>query len=132
MTFGQEGTTGNIQVTGLAAGLVLERTPGDSGTTVTINSGTFSSTRTTRDTASDGVWYGNGTSKLNITGGTFTGVGRSGIQLDEDPSNNVRITGGIFKANQGYPISGYFNQVVPSGYGIISGSNSWGGSCTIG
>lgn len=134
VTFGKETDTTDdgIKVTGLAAGLVLERTPGDSGTTVTINSGTFSSTRTTRDTASDGVWYGNGTSKLNITGGTFTGVGRSGIQLDEDPSNNVRITGGIFKANQGYPISGYFNQVVPSGYGIISGSNSWGGSCTIG
>ena len=132
VTFGQEGTTGDIQVTGLAAGLVLERTPGDSGTTVTINRGTFSSTRTTSGTSSDGVWYGNGTSKLNITGGTFTGAGRSGIQLDENPSNNVRITGGTFVANQGNPISGYFSQVVPSGYGIISGSNSWGGSCTIG
>ena len=133
VTFGQEGTTGNIQVTGLAAGLVLERTPGDSGTTVTINRGTFSSTRIESGTSSDGVWYGNGTSKLNITGDSeFTGAGRSGIQLDENPSNNVRITGGTFVANQGYPISGYFDQVVPSEYGIISGSNTWGSSCTIG
>ena len=133
VTFGQEGTTGNIQVTGLAAGLVLERTPGDSGTTVTINRGTFSSTRIESGTSSDGVWYGNGTSKLNITGESeFTGAGRSGIQLDENPSNNVRITGGTFVANQGYPISGYFSQVVPSEYGIISGSNTWGSSCTIG
>ena len=104
VTFGQEGTTGDIQVTGLAAGLVLERTQGDSGTTVTINRGAFSSTRT-ESGSSDGVWYGNGTSKLNITGGTFTGAVRSGLYFEVNQWNDVEgkgnafITGGMFIGN---------------------------------
>ena len=104
VTFGREGTTGDIQVAGLAAGLVLERTQGDSGTTVTINRGTFSSTRT-ESGSSDGVWYGNGTSKLNITGGTFTGAARSGLYFEVNQWNDVEnkgnafITGGTFIGN---------------------------------
>lgn len=125
----QQNLGGDVTMTGLAAGLVIE---GNTSNTVSvkIKGGKFSSTRNNGN--SDGIWYSNSNASLTISGGTFTGYARSGLYFAVDPSNSVEIKGGTFKANQGNPISGYFNQVVPSGYGIISGSNTWGSSCTIG
>lgn len=98
---------------------------------VTITGGTITGKQ-------DGIYYGsNGTAAngLLISGGTITGLNGSGLNLAGAPaaSGAVTITGGTFDAGwNGYPISGDFDQVVPQGYGITSGSNNWGQSCTIG
>ena len=125
----QQNLGGDVTMTGLAAGLVIEGNTSNPAS-VQISGGTFSSTRDNGN--SDGIWYSNSNATLRISGGTFAGAARSGLYFAVDPSNNVRITGGTFVANQGNPISGYFNQVVPSEYEIISGSNNRGDSCTIG
>ena len=123
---------GNVTMTGLATGFAVEGHY-DSGATssVFIRGGSFSSTR--QAGGDDGLWYGNSSVTLEISGGTFTGSYRSGIYFAEDPSEKVKITGGTFDAGwNGYPISGYFDQVVPMGYGITDGSNGWRDKCTIG
>ena len=65
----------------------------------------------------------------------LTGKNGSGLNLAGAlyATHAVVITGGTFVAGQtGLPISDYFNQVVPSGYGIIDGSNTQNSRCTIG
>lgn len=106
VTFGSQATTNqndNIYVRGLAAGLTVENSA-ESSIFVTIYNGEF---RGFRSGGGDGVWYGEGTAKLTITGGTFGG-NRSGLYFDENSWNgyeqkgNVQILGGVFA---GVPVS---------------------------
>ena len=101
VTFGKEGDSNDkITVKGLAAGLTVETTPNGDAPTVTINAGKFSSTSTEND--GSGVWYGNGSAKLTITGSQFTGTSKSGLYFDENSWNNaeqkgiVHVLGGVF------------------------------------
>ena len=119
----QQNLGGDVKMTGLAAGLVIEGNTSNKAS-VEIRDGTFSSTRNHGN--SDGIWYSNSKATLMISGGTFTGYARSGLWLDVTPeiydegwmdghgrhySTNVKITGGGFKGN-GYAIfakeSGYW------------------------
>lgn len=67
----------------------------DRGSTITIQSGTFTGT-------AYGIWYGSSTDKLNIYGGRFTGAARSGLYFEVNQWNNAEnkgntfITGGTF------------------------------------
>ena len=107
----QQNLGGDVTMTGLAAGLVIE---GNTSNTVSveIKGGEFSSTRNHGN--SDGIWYSNSNATLKISGGTFTGYDRSGLWFDVTPqiydegridghgshySTNVKITGGGFKGN---------------------------------
>lgn len=91
----------DIQVAGNAAGMTVEKTSGNSNATININGGTFKSTDPNRAN-SDGIWYGNGTTKVNIKAGQFTGANRSGLYFQEnswnatDNKGNVQIYRGTF------------------------------------
>lgn len=91
----------DIQVAGDAAGMTVEKTSGNSNATININGGTFKSTNNERGN-SDGIWYGNGTTKVNIKAGQFTGANRSGLYFQEnswnatDNKGNVQIYRGTF------------------------------------
>ena len=107
----QQNLGGDVTMTGLAAGLVIE---GNTSNTVSveIRGGSFSSTRNHGN--SDGIWYSNSNATLKISGGTFTGAARSGLWFEVTPeihdegeieghgshySTNVKITGGGFKGD---------------------------------
>lgn len=88
-----------IEARGDAAGLVIETTPNGDAPTVTINAGTFESIRNSNG---DGVWYGNGSAKLTITGGKFIGSSRAGLCIDNatQDSHKIVITGGTFEGSE--------------------------------
>lgn len=99
VTFGKEGDSNDkITVKGLAAGLTVEATPHGGAPTITINAGEFSSKSTVND--GSGVWYGNGSAKLTITGGQFTGTSKSGLWIDKDPGTNIQLSGGIYEGER--------------------------------
>lgn len=78
-----------------STGLAIESTNSDSGTSVTINVGSFTGYSTSG--GKDGIWYGEGTTQLIIKSGTFTGNGRSGLFFNVTPNgNNVQIYSGEF------------------------------------
>lgn len=106
------------------------------GSTITIEDGTYS--------GGFGIWYGSSVDKVNISGGTFTGTGSSGLWFEVTPeihdedridghgrhySTNVKITGGGFKGNS-YAIyakeSGSWNErpsyAIGVNYIIVPGS----------
>ena len=111
------------------------------GSTITIEDGTYS--------GGFGIWYGSSVDKVNISGGTFTGTGSSGLWFEVTPeihdegeieghgshySTNVKITGGGFKGNSyaiyakesGYWESGSWNErpsyAIGVNYIIVPGS----------
>lgn len=98
----QQNLGGDVTMTGLAAGLVIE---GNTSNTVSvkIKGGKFSSTRNNGN--SDGIWYSNSNATLTISGGTFTGAARSGLYFEVNQWNGVEgkgnalITGGTFIGN---------------------------------
>lgn len=94
----QQNLGGDVTMTGLAAGLVIEGNTSNPAS-VQISDGTFSSTRDNGN--SDGIWYSNSSATLTISGGTFTGKARSGLWLDVHvPENgNVHLTGGTYYGN---------------------------------
>lgn len=104
----QDGFTGSdVTVRGTQAGLTLEKayaeTSGEAvvAADVTIEGGTFSGTASN----GDGVWYGEGTAKLKISGGTFTG-NRSGLYFEVAPGGtNVQLSGGTYTG--GNPVRHY-------------------------
>lgn len=107
VTFGEEGDSNDkITVKGLAAGLAVEATQNVGAPTITINAGKFSST--SRENDGSGVWYGNGSAKLTIKGGQFTGTSKSGLYFyanswnNVEQKGNVQILGGVFA---GVPVS---------------------------
>ena len=124
VTFGEVGVSGSILVKGNAAGLVIESTP-EGAPTVTIHSGTYDSLRNSNG---DGIWNGNGSAVLTITGGTFTGSSRSGLRLDVGTSTPpVQISGGTFYGNGSYSAitantSLYVRNIIPQA-NVYDGSN---------
>lgn len=111
-----------ILVAGNAAGMTVEQTSGSSNATININGGTFKSTDPYRAN-SDGIWYGNGTTKVNITAGQFTGANRSGLYFNANSWNgttgNVQIYSGTFIGESG-SIAGLVNNNanIDLGYSI--------------
>lgn len=64
------------------------------GSTITIEDGTYS--------GGFGIWYGSSVDKVNISGGTFTGTGSSGLWFEVTPgSNNVQLSGGTYNGSNG-------------------------------
>lgn len=64
------------------------------GSTITIEDGTYS--------GGFGIWYGSSVDKVNISGGTFTGTGSSGLWFEVTPgSNNVQLSGGTYYGSNG-------------------------------
>ncbi len=107
VTFGTEGSADNevIQLAGESAAITVEGTDGNSGSSVTIYNGTYWCNSPKSGGGSDGIFYGEGTTKLNIHGGVFSGVGdpessgtegRSGLYIADDPGTNIQISGGRF------------------------------------
>lgn len=113
--FDEQGENDEIYVRGLAAGLTVESTgtrTADSGRapTVTIYDGEF---RGFRESAADGIWFGNRFATLNIYGGEFIGEsingnrpGRSGLYINCNTGyssiQNINIYGGIFQGEGDY------------------------------
>ena len=99
VSFAPEGDR-EISVKGRATAIAIEQTDGNSNSEVTISDGNFASTSKVLDN-SDGIWYGNSSTTLNISRGTFTGAKRSGLWLNvEVPDNgNVHLTGGTYYGN---------------------------------
>ncbi len=135
VTFGKKGDSNDkITVKGLAAGLVIETTPNGDAPTVTINAGTFESIRNSNG---DGVWYGNGSAKLTITGGTFKGSSRAGLCIDDatQSSHTIVITGGTFNGTDAglrYSQSASVNDgllimggTFKGNYGVYLAQNPW-------
>ena len=107
VTFGTEGSADNevIQLAGESAAITVEGTDGNSGSSVTIYNGTYWCNSPKSGGGSDGIFYGEGTTKLNIYGGVFSGVGdpessgtkgRSGLYIAVNPGTNIQIFGGTF------------------------------------
>lgn len=94
----QQNLGGDVTMTGLAAGLVIEGNTSNPAS-VQISDGTFSSTRDNGN--SDGIWYSNSSATLTISGGTFTGKARSGLYFEANPGNNVQLSGGTYKGSNG-------------------------------
>lgn len=116
----ENGKGGEIQVQGLAAGLTLEsagagnNNPYQGGSAqVTIKGGKFSSTKDENN--SDGIWYGNGSTTLNISGdSTFTGAARSGLWFEVNPGNNVQLSGGTYYGPKNDVSISYFWGLIAS------------------
>lgn len=121
----QQNLGGDVTMTGLAAGLVIEGNTSNTAS-VEIRGGSFSSTRNHGN--SDGVWYSNSNATLTISGGTFTGYARSGLWLDvEVPDNgNVHLTGGTYYGN---PVCSDTRPYYWNNGGISAQSNGrWNGN----
>ena len=89
-----------VRVSGASTGLAIE-TNTTVAPQVTISGGTFTGGGyygiTAGEGNNDGIWYGNGSATLEITGGTFQGDNRSGLYFGATPSgNNVRLSGGTY------------------------------------
>ena len=126
----QQSLGGNVIMTGLAAGLVIEGNTSNTAS-VEIKGGKFSSTRNNGN--SDGIWYFNSNATLTISGDdtALTGFDRSGLWLETAPAieNGVTITGGTITGKQDgiyYGSNGTAaNGLLISG-GTITGSNGSG------
>lgn len=97
----QQNLGGDVTMTGLAAGLVIEGNTSNPAS-VQISGGTFSSTRNNGN--SDGIWYSNSNATLTISGDdtALTGFDRSGLWLETAPAieNGVTISGGTIEGKQ--------------------------------
>lgn len=115
----QQNLGGEVTMTGLAAGLVIE---GNTSNTVSveIKGGNFSSTRDNGN--SDGIWYSNSNATLTISGGTFTGYGRSGLYFAANPGNKVQLSGGTYRGGNN---AWYGNSPSNITTGEILTSNAW-------
>lgn len=128
VTFGKEGDPNDkITVKGLAAGLTIETTPNGGAPTVTINAGEFSSKSTVND--GSGVWYGNGSAKLTITGGQFTGTSKSGLYVDNaiTAQDAIKISNGTFTG----PQAGlWLNAALKANHAIVITGGNFNGTNT--
>ncbi len=106
-----------VRVSGASTGLAIE-TNTTVAPQVTISGGTFTGGGyygiTAGEGNNDGIWYGNGSATLEITGGTFQGDNRSGLYFGATPSgNNVRLSGGTYRGPINY-------LTVSRGWGVIN------------
>lgn len=113
-TFNVGGTTGfsvhrNATVTfkgnsntvqGVSTGLAIEDVSygandgSQKGSSVTIEGGTFAGTNSTEENDNtNGIYYGEGSSTLTITGGKFIGNTNAGLRIDDNPGANIQISG---------------------------------------
>lgn len=105
VTFGRSGESSNIKLSAESAAITVEDTNGNSNSVVNIYSGTYWCNSPKSGGGSDGIFYGEGSTELNIHGGVFSGVGnpessgtvgRSGLYIADDPGANIQISGGTF------------------------------------
>lgn len=108
VTFGSESDDSDedIQLSAESAAITVENTNGSDNSVVNIYSGTYwCNSPESGGKGSDGIFYGEGTTKLNIYGGVFSGVGdpessgtkgRSGLYIAVNPGTNIQISGGTF------------------------------------
>ena len=108
VTFGSESDDSDedIQLSAESAAITVENTNGSGNSVVNIYSGTYwCNSPESGGKGSDGIFYGEGTTKLNIYGGVFSGVGdpessgtagRSGLYIAVNPGTNIQISGGTF------------------------------------
>ena len=108
VTFGSESDDSDedIQLSAESAAITVENTNGSDNSVVNIYSGTYwCNSPESGGKGSDGIFYGEGTTKLNIYGGVFSGVGdpessgtkgRSGLYIAVNPGTNIQIFGGTF------------------------------------
>lgn len=74
-----------LNVHGESTGLAIEVVTGGSQK-ITINGGDFKGdNRKNNNSNTNGIWYGNGSATLKITGGTFTGATNAGLDIEGNP-----------------------------------------------
>lgn len=91
------GAQEDITISGISNAISIEKQRGanSSATSITINCGEYSGQQ-------DGIWYGDGTSRLTINDGYFHSDGgdardaRYGLNISENPNGNITISGGTF------------------------------------
>lgn len=142
VTFGAESDDSDedIKLSAESAAITVEDTDGNSGSAVTIYSGTYwCNSPESGGKGSDGIFYGEGTTKLNIYGGVFSGVGnpessgtegRSGLYIAVNPSTNIQISGGTFiggEADRSYAGGSMVHYWSDGGaIGAMTATGSWG------
>ena len=118
VTFGRinnDGTYEGPTVSGQATGLAVEGVNGGTASEINIVYGDFASREASgEDTNKHGVWYGEGATKLTVSGGTFTSVMGSGLYFEVAPApvgNNVQLSGGVYTG--GDPVRHYgYNFII--------------------
>lgn len=123
-----------VRVSGASTGLAIE-TNTTVAPQVTISGGTFTGGGyygiTAGEGNNDGIWYGNGSATLEITGGTFQGDNRSGLYFDVDPGSNVQLSGGTYYGPENNlsidrgPLGGVTDISNSIEYNAIDGSGSY-------
>ena len=142
VTFGAESDDSDedIKLSAESAAITVEDTDGNSGSAVTIYSGTYwCNSPESGGKGSDGIFYGEGTTGLKIYGGVFSGVGdpessgtvgRSGLYIADDPGANIQISGGTFiggEADRSYAGGSRVHYWSDGGaIGAMTATGSWG------
>ena len=142
VTFGSESDDSDedIQLSAESAAITVENTNGSDNSVVNIYSGTYwCNSPESGGKGSDGIFYGEGTTKLNIYGGVFSGVGdpessgtvgRSGLYIAVNPGANIQISGGTFigqEANRSYATGSAVHYWSDGGaVGAMTETGSWG------
>ena len=146
VTFGAESDDSDedIKLSAESAAITVEDTDGNSGSAVTIYSGTYwCNSPESGGKGSDGIFYGEGTTELKIYGGVFSGVGdpessgtagRSGLYIAVNPGANIQISGGTFigqEANRSYATGSAVHYWSDGGaIGAMTATESWGTTYT--
>ena len=142
VTFGAESDDSDedIKLSAESAAITVEDTDGNSGSAVTIYSGTYwCNSPESGGKGSDGIFYGEGTTGLKIYGGVFSGVGdpessgtagRSGLYIAVNPGANIQISGGTFiggEADRSYAGGSMVHYWSDGGaIGAMTATGSWG------
>ena len=142
VTFGAESDDSDedIKLSAESAAITVEDTDGNSGSAVTIYSGTYwCNSPESGGKGSDGIFYGEGTTGLKIYGGVFSGVGdpessgtvgRSGLYIADDPGAKIQISGGTFiggEADRSYAGGSMVHYWSDGGaIGAMTATGSWG------
>lgn len=142
VTFGAESDDSDedIQLSAESAAITVENTNGSGNSVVNIYSGTYwCNSPESGGKGSDGIFYGEGTTKLNIYGGVFSGVGnpessgtagRSGLYIAVNPGTNIQISGGTFiggEADRSYAGGSRVHYWSDGGaIGAMTATGSWG------
>lgn len=142
VTFGSESDDSDedIQLSAESAAITVENTNGSDNSVVNIYSGTYwCNSPESGGKGSDGIFYGEGTTNLNIYGGVFSGVGdpessgtagRSGLYIAVNPGANIQISGGTFiggEADRSYAGMSMVHYWSDGGaIGAMTATGSWG------
>ena len=96
---------------GNAAAITVEKYPSSvASSIITIYSGTYEGNK-------DGIWYGEGATRLNISGGTFSALSeRAALEIEETPS--IQISKGTFSTTESSNTNA-INSTVSVTYGDV-------------